>query len=254
MDLTTIIGFVFCVAVVIFGILNGGEIGGFIDTPSFFIVVLGSLGAMGVAFPGPQLKGSFKVLVKALTFTPRDPKALLTTLQEMSNRARREGTLSLEEFISTMDDEFFARGIQLVVDGHEPQAVEDILYLEIEKIQERHKAGISFFEGFGELAPAFGMIGTLIGLVNMLAKLDDPSAIGPAMAVALLTTLYGSLIANTFAIPIAKKLKCRSDEEVQEKELIAQGILSILNRESPRFLVERLNVQLSPTERIIDAS
>ena len=98
------------------------------------------------------------------------------------------------------------------------------------------------------------MIGTLIGLVNMLAKLDDPSAIGPAMAVALLTTLYGSLIANTFAIPIAKKLKCRSDEEVQEKELIAQGILSILNRESPRFLVERLNVQLSPTERIIDAS
>ena len=254
MDLTTIIGFVFCVAVVIFGILNGGEIGGFIDTPSFFIVVLGSLGAMGVAFPGPQLKGSLKVLVKALTFTPRDPKALLTTLQEMSNRARREGTLSLEEFISTMDDEFFARGIQLVVDGHEPQAVEDILYLEIEKIQERHKSGISFFEGFGELAPAFGMIGTLIGLVNMLAKLDDPSAIGPAMAVALLTTLYGSLIANVFAIPIAKKLKCRSDEEVQEKELIAQGILSILNRESPRFLVERLNVQLSPTERIIDAS
>lgn len=254
MDLTTILGFFFCVAVVIFGILNGGEIGGFIDTPSFFIVVLGSLGAMGVAYPAPQLKGSFKVLSKALTFTPRDPKALLSTLQEMSNRARREGTLSLEEYISTMDDEFFARGIQLVVDGHEPQAVEDILYLEIEKIQERHKSGIFLYEGLGELAPAFGMIGTLIGLVNMLAKLDDPSAIGPAMAVALLTTLYGSLIANVFAIPISKKLKTRSDEEVQEKELIAQGILSILNRESPRFLVERLNVQLSPAERIIDAS
>ena len=254
MDLSTIIGFVFCVTVVIAGILQGGTLGGFSDLPSFLIVVLGTLGALAVAFPFPVLFASFKVMTKALTFTPRDPKSLLTTLQEMSNRARREGTLSLEEFISTMDDEFFARGIQLVVDGHEPQAVEDILYLEIEKIQERHKQGITFFEGLGELAPAFGMIGTLIGLVNMLSKLDDPSAIGPAMAVALLTTLYGSLIANVFALPIAKKLKYRSDEEVQEKELIAQGILSILNRESPRFLVERLNVQLSPTERIVDAS
>ena len=250
MDLSTIIGFVFCIAVVIAGILQGGTLAGFSDTPSFLIVVLGTLGAMAVSFPFPVLFSSSKVLTKALTFTPRDPKALLTTLQEMSNRARREGTLSLEEFISTMDDEFFARGIQLVVDGHEPQAVEDILYLEIEKIQERHKQGITFFEGLGELAPAFGMIGTLIGLVKMLKDMSDPTAIGPSMSIALITTLYGSMVANCYAIPMAKKLEARSKEEVAEKQLIARGILSILARDSVQIIMNKLNARLAPTSRV----
>ena len=138
----------------------------------------------------------------------------------------------------------------MVVDGHEPQAIEDMMYTEIDKIKERHDHGVEIFETIGLMAPAFGMIGTLIGLVHMLRQMDDPTKIGPSMAVALLTTLYGSLIANCFAIPMSKKLKIKSEEESQEKQLIAKGILSILARESPRFLVERLNVQLPPSERV----
>lgn len=250
MDLSTILGVIFCVVVLLAGISVGGPLITFADLSSTLIVVLGSACAVSICFPPSTLLNVPKVLKKAFTFTPRDPKTLLSTLQEMSNRARREGTLSLEEFITQLEDDFFARGIQLVVDGHEPQAIEDILYTEIEKIEERHKTGIDIMETLGMLAPAFGMLGTLIGLVHMLRQMDDPSKIGPAMAVALLTTFYGSVIANVFAIPISKKLKFRSIEEVQEKQLIAKGILSILARESPRFLVERLNIQLAPSDRV----
>jgi chemotaxis protein MotA len=250
MDLSTILGMIFATVVLMAAISYGGPLVSFADMTSFLIVILGSSCAVSICFPPNTLLNIPKVMKKAFTFTPRDPKAILATLQEMSNRARREGTLSLEEFITQLDDDFFARGIQLVVDGHEPQAIEDILYTEIEKIEERHKTGIDIMETMGNLAPAFGMIGTLIGLVHMLREMDDPSKIGPAMAVALLTTLYGSVIANVFAIPVSKKLKFRSVEEVQEKQLIAKGILSILARESPRFLVERLNIQLAPGDRV----
>ena len=250
MDLSTVLGLIFTAIVLLAGISYGGPLVAFADVPSTLIVILGTSCSIAVCFPPTSLKSIWSVTKKALTFTPRDPKALLSTLQEMSNRARREGTLSLEEFITQIEDDFFARGIQLVVDGHEPQAIEDMMYTEIDKINERHAHGVEIFETIGMLAPAFGMIGTLIGLVHMLRQMDDPTKIGPAMAVALLTTLYGSLIANCFAIPMSKKLKIRSEEESQEKQLIAKGILSILARESPRFLVERLNVQLPPSERV----
>ena len=156
----------------------------------------------------------------------------------------------MEEFIDTLEDDYFSRGVQLVVDGHEPSAIEDLLYNEIEKMKERHEEGIGMWESFALLSPAFGMIGTLIGLVNMLKNLDDPTTIGPAMAVALLTTFYGSDIANVVALPLSKKLKYRSDLEIREKEIIAQGLISILVRETPRFLVDRLNTQLPPAERL----
>ncbi len=254
MDLSTIFGMLVCFLVVTGAITIGGPIIGFVDPTSVLVVICGSIAAVATCYPMTALKMFPKILSNAITYTPRDTKALLEILQTMSNRARREGTLSLEEFVTSIDDDFFSRGVQLVVDGHEPQAVEDILYLEIAKIEERHKMGIGMFDDLALLAPAFGMIGTLIGLVHMLGQLDDPTKIGPSMAVALLTTLYGSLISNIFALPISKKLKFRSDEELQEKEMIAQGILSILNRESPRFLVERLNVQLAPSDRFVDAS
>jgi chemotaxis protein MotA len=250
MDLTTVLGLGLCVVVIVLGALTGGPLYYFWNVPSVFITVCGSLMAMIACYPSRLLSNTLKITSKAIFKEPRDPQALLNMLQDMSNRARREGTLALEEFIDQLDDEFFARGVQLVVDGHEPQAVEDILFMEIEKIQERHKQGVDLFDTFALMAPAMGMIGTLIGLVHMLQNLDDPTKIGPGMATALLTTLYGSFIANVLATPIAKKLKARSDEEVAEKELIANGILSILNRESPRFLVERLNVQLAPQDRM----
>ena len=170
MDLSTILGVIFCVVVLLAGISVGGPLITFADLSSTLIVVLGSACAVSICFPPSTLLNVPKVLKKAFTFTPRDPKTLLSTLQEMSNRARREGTLSLEEFITQLEDDFFARGIQLVVDGHEPQAIEDILYTEIEKIEERHKTGIDIMETLGMLAPAFGMLGTLIGLVHMLRQ------------------------------------------------------------------------------------
>jgi chemotaxis protein MotA len=142
----------------------------------------------------------------------------------------------------------------MVVDGYDPQAIQEVLFLEVEKISDRHTQGSEMFEALGAYAPAFGMIGTLIGLVQMLQNLDDPTVIGPSMAVALLTTFYGSVIANVVAIPVAKKLQIRSEEETSEKILMAHGLLSILAGENPRFMTERLNVQLPPAQRLQEAS
>jgi chemotaxis protein MotA len=260
LDFATIGGLLLCVVLVLAGILNNGDattpvpldvaLGAFVDTPSLLIVGFGSVAAVAVCYPLNVFLSIIQVTKQAFLYKPRDTKAILAMLQDMSNRARREGTLALEEFIDKVDDDYFSRGVQLVVDGHEPNAIEDLLYNEIEKIKERHEQGIGMWENFALLSPAFGMIGTLIGLVKMLGNMDDPTAIGPSMAIALLTTLYGSLIANVFALPLTKKLKFRSDLEIQEKEIIAQGLLSILVRETPRFLVDRLNTQLAPSDRL----
>jgi len=233
---------------------RGGQLIMFIDFASLLIVFGGSIGSLMVAYPGGWLKNAFRVARNAFTTQPRDSTAMLNLMREMSNRARREGVLALEEIAQDIDDDFLRRGVQMVVDGHDPEAIEDVLYLEIEKVAERHKEGSDMFSSWGDFAPAFGMIGTLVGLVQMLSNLSDPSSIGPAMAVALLTTFYGALLANSFCIPLSNKLQVRSAEEVAEKTLIAQGLLSILAGESPRFLVDRLNVQLSPSERAQEAS
>lgn len=259
LDFATIGGLLLCVVLVLAGIINNGDatpvpavvsLGAFVDTPSLLIVGFGSVAAVAICYPLNVFLSIVQVTKQAFLYKPRDTKAILAMLQDMSNRARREGTLALEEFIDKVDDDYFSRGVQLVVDGHEPNAIEDLLYNEIEKIKERHEQGIGMWENFALLSPAFGMIGTLIGLVKMLGNMDDPTAIGPSMAVALLTTLYGSLIANVVALPLTKKLKFRSDLEIQEKEIIAQGLLSILVRETPRFLVDRLNTQLAPSDRL----
>ena len=259
LDFATIGGLLLCVVLVLAGIINNGDatpvpaivsLGAFVDTASLLIVGFGSVAAVAICYPLNIFLSIIQVTKQAFLYKPRDTKAILAMLQDMSNRARREGTLALEEFIDKVDDDYFSRGVQLVVDGHEPNAIEDLLYNEIEKIKERHEQGIGMWENFALLSPAFGMIGTLIGLVKMLGNMSDPTAIGPSMAVALLTTLYGSLIANVVELPLKKKLKFRSDLEIQEKEIIAQGLLSILVRETPRFLVDRLNTQLAPSDRL----
>ena len=259
LDFSTIGGLILCVVLILAGILNNGDAApvppmmtlmGFYDLPSILIVGFGSIAAVAVCYPLKTYFNIVKVVRQSFAFQPRDTKNVLSILQDMSNRARREGTLALEEFIDKLDDDYFSRGVQLVVDGHEPAAIEDLLFNEIEKIKERHEQGIGMLDNFALLAPAFGMIGTLIGLVKMLGNMSDPTSIGPAMSVALLTTLYGSVIANVFAIPIAKKLKFRSDLEIREKEIIAQCLLSILVRETPRFLIDRLNTQLAPEDRL----
>jgi len=254
MDLATLGGLVVTSALIIAAILVGGPLGAFIDVASVLIVVLGSISIMFVCFPGGHVKNAIAVVRKALFVEVRNPEQVLQLMREMSARARREGVLVLEDMASDQEDEFLKKGIQMVVDGHDPSAIEEVLYNEIDKITERHKEGADFFEQWGTYAPAMGMIGTLIGLVQMLQNLDDPAAIGPAMAVALLTTLYGSILANVVALPIAHKLQVRSGEELAEKNLIVQGLLSILAGESPRFLVDRLNAQLPPSERLSEAS
>jgi chemotaxis protein MotA len=254
MDFATIIGIVTVTALILMGIMIGSPLVIFFDLTSMIIVGFGSVFILGVAFPSTEIKRMFKVLKKAFTTQPRKAEELLTLMRQMSTRARREGVLALEDVARTQDDEFLKRGIQMVVDGHDPEAIEEVLYSELDKIEERHTNGAKIFEYIGQASPALGMIGTLIGLVQMLQNMEDPSAIGPAMAVALLTTFYGSCIANVFAIPIAEKLKKRSAEELAEKALIAQGLLSILSGESPRFLIDRLNVQLPPGERFQEAS
>jgi chemotaxis protein MotA len=254
MDKATFIGLAAVIALIIFGILIGSSLLIFIDPPSLVIVGAGTIFIPLIAYPASEYKSAiFGSMKKAFKQDSSKSEELLTLMRQMSTRARREGVLALEDVARTQDDEFLKRGIQMVVDGHDPEAIEDVLYSELDKIEERHKVGIGVFEYMGGASPALGMIGTLIGLVQMLQNMSDSSAIGPAMAVALLTTFYGSVIANVFCIPVAEKLKRRSTLELAEKALIAQGLLSILSGESPRFLIDRLNVQLPPAERFQEA-
>lgn len=254
MDLATIIGLFAAFAVMVIAILTGASPIIFLNLPSFLIVVLGSIAALFIAFPAIRVKDSFQIVKKAFTTQPQRAEEILKLMQELSIKARREGILALEETAMNNSDDFLKRGLLMVVDGQAPEAIEEILYGEMDKINERHEKGAEMFDKLGELAPAFGMIGTLIGLVQMLSNMEDPSTIGPAMAVALLTTLYGSIIANLFAIPVSKKLRIRSNEELEEKGLITQGLLSIVAGETPRFLADRLNSQLPPKQRLKEAS
>ncbi len=254
MDIATIVGIVLAIVLMCGAILLGGSLLTFVNIPSVLIVVCGSLAGMLVAYPAGQLKSAIKVAKQAFTTKPARAEEILLLMRDLSKRARREGVLALEEVGQNHEDDFVRRGIQMVVDGQTPEAIEDVLFSEIDKISERHAEGADIFDTLGMLAPAFGMIGTLIGLVQMLQNLEDPSKIGPAMAVALLTTFYGSVIANVFAIPVAKKLRGRSTSEVAEKTLVAQGLLSIVAGENPRFMADRLNAQLPPAQRLQEAS
>ena len=254
MDITTIGGILAAFAFIIGAILLGGDITAFFDLVSVIIVVGGTSACLFVGFPLASMKNAAKGVRRAF-FLPRHRfDEAVRTLAQLSQRARREGLLSLESAAEESDDEFLQRGLRLMVDGHEPSTVESVLYDEIAKMEERQKVDAAVFDGLGSYAPAMGMIGTLVGLVLMLKDLHDPSAIGPAMAVALLTTFYGALIANIIGIPIGNKLKLRTADEIAYRELLAQGMLSILAGENPRFMVERLNATLPPEHRLAEAA
>jgi len=254
MDLASVGGLLFAGTLTIVAILMGSPLKTFYDLPSILMVVLGSFGIMAVCFPMGSMKDIPKVIKKGFMHKSKPPDQILQLMREMSSRARREGVLVLEDMASDQDDDFLKKGIQMVVDGHDPSAIEEVLYNEIDNMASRHKDGADLMDQMGTYAPAMGMIGTLVGLVQMLQSLDDPASIGPAMAVALLTTFYGAIMANMFALPLAHKLKMRSAEEIAQKTLVVQGLLSILAGESPRFLVDRLNAQLPPGERLKEAS
>jgi len=254
MDKSTFLGLITAFGLVVWGITMGSSILIFISIPSIIIVLGCTVATLFTAYPAVVLIRGFKAVKNAFQADAYDFKSMVELLAQLSNRARRDGLLSLEEAADETDDDFLSRGLRMMADGQDPAAIESVLYEEIDKIQERHKSSIGVFEGIALYAPAMGLIGTLIGLVQMLKQMDDPTKIGPAMAVALLTTFYGAVLANMVGMPLANKLKERSNEEMAYKELIAQGLVSILGGENPRFMVDRLNATLAPSKRFEEAA
>lgn len=253
MDLATIIGMVAGFLLIIITIVLGGPIGLFINVPSIVMVFGGTVAAVLVNFPLSNILGVMGVLKNAFLFKEVQTEDLIRKMVEFATVARREGILALESHVADAGDEFLGKSVQLAIDGTAPELIKDILTTEIAFMEDRHTMGASILESAGAFAPAFGMIGTLIGLVQMLANMDDPSQIGPAMAVALLTTLYGAVLANLICLPCVGKLKVRTATELLQKEVVIEGILSIQSGDNPRVVEQKLKAFVSPTvrERIV---
>jgi chemotaxis protein MotA len=249
MDLSTIVGIVAGLSLMLVAIINGGNVRIFLDLNSFMITIGGTIAATLVNYPVSKLTEVTKVLRVAFRTERYDAMHTISMLVDMSEKARREGLLALEEEAQAVEDDFLEHAIQLVIDGVEPEVIQDVLETEIDAIYSRHQLGQGVFETMGALAPAFGMIGTLIGLVQMLSGLEDLDKVGPGLSVALITTLYGAVLANLMFIPIAGKLGVRSKEEIQCKEMIISGVLAIQKGENPRLVRERLLTFVSPNDR-----
>lgn len=250
MDFSSVIGFFGGMIVVTWGIWLGGYMNGYMDGPSIVIVCGGALMSVMASQPFGRLTGMLSAY-RCYVFPKRvDRKALATQLVEFATIARRDGILALENHVDEENtDRFVVTGIRMAVDGTDPDLIERLLMAEIATLEDRHKRARTPFELFGKYCPAFGMIGTLIGLVAMLANLDDPTAIGPGMATALLTTLYGAVLAYVLLIPVADKLAYYSREEVQGCLLVLQGVMAIQSGDNPRIVAQKLNVFLPPADR-----
>ncbi len=249
MDIATIIGFVAGSCLLLWGMSMGGSLIMFFNIPSIAIVVGGGLASVMIGYPLPHVMGAIKVVKNAFMTKSNESFSIVGTIVSFAEKARREGLLTLEDDAQALDNEFLKKAIRLVVDGTDPELVRDILEIELAFLEDRHKLGKDIFEQLGIFFPAFGMIGTLIGLIAMLANLDDPSSIGSGMAVALLTTFYGALLANFVTLPIAKKLSVRSQEEVLMRQVIVEGVLAIQNGENPRIVQEKLKAFFPPNLR-----
>ncbi|MBW2317129.1 MAG: flagellar motor protein [Deltaproteobacteria bacterium] len=253
MDIATLLGIISAFGLVLVAILMGGGIGLFINYPSLMIVAGGTLGTTMINYPLKEVIGVISVLKNVFFTKASSAKDIIKQFSDFSNKARREGILALESEVTNLNEEFLQKGIQLSIDGLEPQSIREILETEISYIQDRHKLGAEIFTTMGTYAPALGMVGTLVGLVQMLQNMSDPSAIGPAMAVALLTTFYGAVAANLLFMPIAGKLRTRSSEEVLVKELMIEGVICLSNGENPRIVEQKLMAFLAPNQRETEA-
>ncbi|HOM03185.1 MAG TPA: motility protein A [Acetivibrio sp.] len=250
MDIATLLGIILGFGFTIWSILYGGSIWSFWDVPSVIIVIGGGLCATLVSCKITEFAKIMKVVVKVLGGKEPRPQDTIRLLVELSLKARREGLLSLESEQENIDNDFLKQSLQLVVDGVEPEVIVDTMDLELENMKARHDKGAGLFKTMAAQFPAWGMIGTLIGLIQLLESLDDPSKIGSAMAVALVTTFYGSILANLICNPIASKLNQKSKEEIQEKKMIIEGVLSIQAGENPRILEHKLKTFLSPKQKL----
>ena len=252
MDITTIIGIVLGFLLLLIAMLMGGSFGAYIDVPSLVIVVGGCIAALLTAFPLASLLNLPKVVMKTIKPTGGDAEKLITQLVGFAEIARRDGILALEGMTEEMQDDLLVLGIKMAVDGTDPELIEQIMDADVENMMTRHGVGKGLCDAMGRYAPAFGMIGTLIGLVAMLANMSDPSAIGAGMAAALLTTMYGAVLANVLFLPMADKLALRSEEEVLIKSIIIKGVMSIQSGDNPRVVEQKLRTFLPPSQRSSD--
>jgi len=246
MDVATLFGIFVAGGLVISAILVGGPGSWFINTPSVMIVIGGTMGATLLNYPLSEILGVFRVVKNVLIQRAPATGNLVLMMVEFAKKARREGILSFESSIKDIEDPFLSNGLQLAVDGMESSAIEEIMSTEIMSIAERHKLGAEIFATMGTFAPAVGMLGTIIGLVQMLMQMKEPSQIGAPMAVALLTTFYGTLLANLLFLPIAGKLKTRSKQEILEKQMVLEGIVSIQSGDNHRIVEQKLKAFLAP--------
>jgi len=251
MDIATLLGLVVGVGLIAWAVISGAgeKVGAFIDPPSVAIVFGGMTAATLISFPLKSVLSVVGVLKNAFLHKAMSAEKLIADLVSYAEIARRDGILSLENVTKDIDDDFVIKGIQMAIDGTDPELIEQILTSELDSISDRHSRGKGIFDTMGKYAPAFGMIGTLIGLVIMLQNMDDPSKIGPGMAVALLTTLYGALVANLVCLPLADKLARRSGDELLLKEIVIRGVMSIQSGDNPRVVEQKLKTFLSPTMR-----
>jgi chemotaxis protein MotA len=250
MDLATIIGLAGCLGMIGLGIVTGGSgLLTFVDIPSVLIVVLGSYFALFTYSSISSALGVFGVFGLAFKIPNYNEKGIISKLMSMSEKARREGLLALEEELEDLDDEFMKKGLRLVVDGTDAEIIRSLMETELSQMQERHMVKIGMINMWGGLAPGLGMLGTVIGLIGMLKNLEDKSALGPNMAVALITTLYGSMIANLIMIPVSGKLKNIDGAETKVKEMVIEGVLSIQAGDNPRILAMKLLSYLNPADR-----
>ncbi len=249
MDLATILGMAISFGLILAALMVGGDPLTFVDIPSMLIVLGGTLGATLTHYPlGTVLKVG-KVIRKTLVGKTPESVQVIEQFMDYANRARREGILALEAIVKGLDDAYLRKGLQLTVDGLEPDSIQAILETEIGNTEGRHETGIDLLNALAAYAPALGMIGTVIGLVQMLKTMNDPSSIGPSMAVALITTFYGAVLANLVFLPMVGKLKARSKEEILIMEMQMEGILGISRGENPRIIMEKLSSFQPPKDR-----
>lgn len=250
MDFTVLGGIISgFIAILISILISGFPLYIYLDLISVFITIIGSLSALMVSMPWEVTKNIGKVLRVAMMKQKLNIDTLIPMLVAFSEKSRREGLLSLEDDLESIEDDFLKTGLQLVVDGTDPDVIKTILYHEMDQLEARHAVGIKFFDQWGKQAPAWGMIGTLFGLVGMLQSLGDPSSVGVGMAAALITTFYGAIMANLIFIPIKTKLEDRHENEMLTREIILEGILSIQTGDNPRIVEQKLLAFLNPKIR-----
>jgi chemotaxis protein MotA len=250
LDLATLLGIIVASGLVLVSILMGGSGAWFINYPSLMIVIGGTMGATLINYPLADVVSMFKVTKNAFRHRTPDPLSLIPIMIEFAKTARREGILAFEKHIQEIDDPFTRRGMQMAVDGLEAESIAEVLSTEIMWLEERHRLGAEIYTTMGTFSPAVGMLGTIIGLVQMLMLMKDPSAIGAPMAVALLTTFYGTILAYLLFLPIAGKLRVRSKQEILTKQMVMHGILAIQAGDNHRIVAEKLRAFLSPAARL----